>query len=119
MTARDLQKSHMQWFKGKSLDTFCPMGPTVMICDWPVPFTIHTKVNGELRQEGNTQDLIFSIPRLIAELSEGMTLLPGDVIATGTPQGVGMGFNPPKFLKKGDTVEITIDPIGTLKNTVK
>ena len=76
VTARDLQKSHMQWFKGKSLDTFCPMGPTVMIGDWPVPFTIHTKVNGELRQEGNTQDLIFSIPRLIAELSEGMTLLP-------------------------------------------
>lgn len=119
VTARDLQKSHMQWFKGKSLDTFCPMGPTVMIGDWPVPFTIYTKVNGELRQEGNTQDLIFSIQRLIAELSEGMTLLPGDVIATGTPQGVGMGFNPPKFLKKGDTVEITIDPIGTLKNTVK
>lgn len=76
------------------------MGPTVMIGDWPVPFTIYTKVNGELRQEGNTQDLIFSIPRLIAELSEGMTLLPGDVIATGTPQGVGMGFNPPKFLKR-------------------
>ncbi len=119
VTARDLQKTHLQWFRGKSLDTFCPMGPTVMVGDWPVPFTIYTKVNGHLRQEGSTSDLIFSIPKLIATLSDGMTLLPGDVIATGTPQGVGMGFNPPKFLKKGDVVEITIDPIGTLKNTVK
>ena len=119
VTARDLQKKHVQWFKGKSLDTFCPMGPTVMVGDWPVPFTIYTKVNGHLRQEGSTNDLIFSIPRLIEVLSDGMTLLPGDVIATGTPQGVGMGQNPPQFLKKGDVVEITIDPIGTLKNTVK
>lgn len=90
-----------------------------MVGDWPVPFTIYTKVNGHLRQEGSTNDLIFSIPRLIEVLSDGMTLLPGDVIATGTPQGVGMGQNPPQFLKKGDVVEITIDPIGTLKNTVK
>ena len=119
VTARDLQRKHVQWFKGKSLDTFCPMGPTVRVGDWPVPFTIYTKVNGHLRQEGSTNDLIFSIPRLIEVLSDGMTLLPGDVIATGTPQGVGMGQNPPQFLKKGDVVEITIDPIGTLKNTVK
>lgn len=119
VTARDLQKTHLQWFRGKSLDTFCPMGPTVMVGDWPVPFTIYTKVNGHLRQEGSTTDLIFSIPKLIATLSDGMTLLPGDVIATGTPQGVGMGLNPPQFLQKGDVVEITIDPIGTLKNTVK
>lgn len=76
------------------------MGPTVMVGDWPLPFTIYTKVNGSLRQEGITTDLIFSIPKLIATLSDGMTLLPGDVIATGTPQGVGMGFTPPKFLKK-------------------
>ena len=120
VTARDLQKSHMQWFKGKSLDTFCPMGPTVMIGDWPVPFTIYTKVNGELRQEGNTQDLIFSIPRLIAELSEGMTLLPGDVIATGTPSGVALGMPPEvqKYLESGDVVRCEIDGIGVLENTI-
>lgn len=119
VTARDLQKKHAQWFRGKSLDTFCPMGPTVMVGGWPVPFTILTKVNGELRQEGVTTDLIFTVEKLISVLSSGMTLLPGDVIATGTPKGVGMGFNPPKFLKKGDVVEITIDPIGTLRNRVK
>ena len=95
------------------------MGPTVMVGSWPVPFTIYTKVNGHLRQEGSTADLIFSIPKLIEVLSSGMTLLPGDVIATGTPQGVGMGMNPPQFLRKGDEVEITIDPIGTLRNKVK
>lgn len=119
VTARDLQKKHAQWFRGKSLDTFCPMGPTVMVGSWPVPFTIYTKVNGHLRQDGSTADLIFSIPKLIEVLSSGMTLLPGDVIATGTPQGVGMGMNPPQFLRKGDEVEITIDPIGTLRNKVK
>lgn len=119
VTARDLQKQHVQWFRGKSLDTFCPMGPTVLVGGWPAPFTIYTRVNGHLRQEGSTSDLIFSIPKLIATLSAGMTLLPGDVIATGTPKGVGMGMNPPEFLKKGDVVEITIDPIGTLRNTVK
>jgi FAH family protein len=119
VTARDLQKTHVQWFRGKSLDTFCPMGPTILVGGWPAPFTIYTRVNGHLRQEGNTSDLIFSIPKLISTLSAGMTLLPGDVIATGTPKGVGMGLNPPEFLKKGDVVEITIDPIGTLRNTVK
>ncbi len=119
VTARDLQRAHSQWFRGKSLDTFCPIGPTVMAGSWPVPFTIYTKVNGSLRQEGTTEDLIFSIPHLISILSSGMTLLPGDVIATGTPKGVGMGMEPPQFLKKGDVVEITIDPIGTLRNKVK
>lgn len=119
VTARDLQKQHIQWFRGKSLDTFCPMGPTVMVGGWPAPFTVYTRVNGHLRQEGSTSDLIFPIPKLISILSSGMTLLAGDVIATGTPKGVGMGMNPPQFLRKGDTVEITIDPIGTLRNTVK
>ena len=119
VTARDLQKSHEQWFKGKSLDTFCPIGPTVLIGGWPVLFTIYTKINQVLRQEGSTSDLIFSIPKIIASLSKGMTLFPGDIIATGTPQGVGMGLNPPVFLKKDDVIEITIDPIGTLKNIVK
>lgn len=118
VTARDLQKKHSQWFKGKSLDTFCPMGPSVMVGGWPSPMTVLTKVNGHLRQEGNTEDLIFPIAKLISVLSAGMTLLPGDVIATGTPEGVGMGMNPPQFLKKGDVVEITIDPIGTLRNPV-
>ena len=101
VTARDLQKKHSQWFKGKSLDTFCPMGPSVMVGGWPSPMTILTKVNGHLRQEGNTEDLIFPIAKLISVLSAGMTLLPGDVIATGTPEGVGMGMNPPQFLKRG------------------
>ncbi len=119
ITARDLQKSHAQWFRGKSLDTFCPIGPTVLIGGWPFPFTIYTKINGQLRQEGNTTDLIFSVAKLISTLSSGMTLLPGDIIATGTPEGVGMGFSPPKFLCPGDVVEITIDPIGTLRNPVK
>ena len=119
ITARDLQKSHAQWFRGKSLDTFCPIGPTVLIGGWPFPFTIYTKINGQLRQEGNTTDLIFSVAKLISTLSSGMTLLPGDIIATGTPEGVGMRFSPPKFLCPGDVVEITIDPIGTLRNPVK
>lgn len=119
VTARDLQKSHAQWFRGKSLDTFCPMGPTILVGGWPLPFTIYTKVNDTLRQEGNSTDLIFPLAKLISTLSAGMTLLPGDVIATGTPEGVGMGFNPPKFLRAGDMVEITIDPIGTLRNPVK
>ena len=87
-----------------------------MVGDWPLPFTIYTKVNGSLRQEGITTDLIFSIPKLI--VIENKIRL-NDVIATGTPQGVGMGFTPPKFLKKGDVVEINIDPIGTLRNPVK
>lgn len=119
VTARDLQSERSQWFKGKSLDTFCPMGPTVMVGTWPVPFTIYTRVNGHLRQEGNSTDMIFSVPRLIADLSAGMTLQPGDVISTGTPEGVGMGMNPPQFLKKGDVVEVEISPIGTLRNAVK
>ncbi len=119
VTARDLQKKHAQWFLGKSLDTFCPIGPFVLVGSRTEPFTLYTRVNGNLRQEGNTEDLIFSVPRLISVLSKGMTLLPGDVIATGTPKGVGMGQNPPAFLQKGDVVEITIDAIGTLRNTVK
>ena len=119
VTARDLQRKHAQWFLGKSLDTFCPIGPFVLVGARAEPFTLYTRVNGNLRQEGNTEDLIFSIHKLISVLSRGMTLLPGDVIATGTPKGVGMGQNPPTFLQKGDVVEITIDAIGTLRNTVK
>ena len=95
------------------------MGPSIMVGAWPFPFTIYTKVNGNLRQESSSSDFIFSIPKIIASLSEGMTLLPGDIIALGTPSGVGMAMNPPQFLKKGDEIEITIDPIGVLKNKVK
>lgn len=118
ITARDLQKSHEQWFKGKSLDTFCPIGPVILLGNDNINFTITTRVNGELRQQDTTNNMIFSISEIISTLSKGMTLLPGDIIATGTPYGVGMGFNPPKYLKSGDKIEITVNPIGTLTNIV-
>ena len=122
VTARDLQKRHLQWFIGKSLDGFCPMGPALLTAD-EVPdvraLRIQTRVNGELRQNGCVEELIFDIPTLIETLSAGMTLEPGDVIATGTPAGVGAGFAPPKYLQPGDRVAITIDPIGTLENPVE
>jgi len=121
VTARRMQKQHGQWFLGKSLDGYCPMGPMIVTAD-EIPdvaaLQLQTRVNGELRQDGSVADLIFAIPELIATLSHGMTLEPGDVIATGTPAGVGMGFDPHRFLQPGDVVEITIDPIGTLRNTV-
>ncbi|SUP42709.1 fumarylacetoacetate hydrolase family protein [Veillonella criceti] len=120
VTARDLQRRHNQWFLGKSLDGFCPMGPAILISDkQPKDFEIRTYVNSELRQSGTTEDLIFSIPTLISTLSRGLTLEPGDIIATGTPSGVGVGFNPPRFLQEDDEVSITIPGIGTLANTVK
>lgn len=119
ITSRDLQRSHEQWFKGKSLDTFCPIGPVILTGSNNTSFTIETKVNGELRQKDSTDNMIFSISKIISNLSKGITLLPGDIIATGTPQGVGMGFNPPKFLKSGDKIEITISNIGSLVNNVK
>lgn len=119
VTARDLQKSTSQWFRGKSLDTFAPMGPYILIGKkGPKHFEIKTEVNGELRQHGTTDDLIHSIPKLIATWSQGITLEPGDIIATGTPSGVGMSFNPPRYLEKDDQVKITISDIGTLTNTV-
>ena len=121
VTARDLQKRHVQWFVGKSPDTFCPMGPWIVTQDelpdiegsW-----MRTHVNGELRQEAPIEALIFGVDDLIATLSEVMTLEPGDVIATGTGLGVGIGFDPPKYLHSGDVVEIAIDGIGTLSNPV-
>lgn len=120
VTARDLQKRHVNWLKGKSLDTFCPMGPAILIGEQQEQhFTITTKVNGEIRQSGSTQDMIFSIPEIIEDLSNGITLEPGDIIATGTPFGVGMGFNPPRFLQSEDEISITISEIGTLTNTVR
>lgn len=122
VTARDLQKRHVQWFVGKSPDTFCPMGPCITTRDelpdirtsW-----MRTYVNGALRQEAPISNLIFDTESLIATLSEVMTLEPGDVIATGTGAGVGIGFDPPRYLVSGDVVEVSIDGIGTLRNPVE
>jgi 2-keto-4-pentenoate hydratase/2-oxohepta-3-ene-1,7-dioic acid hydratase in catechol pathway len=118
VTARDRQKKHRQWFLGKALDGFCPMGPWITTADevQANDLTLQTRVNGELRQNANTRDLIFGIPSLIETLSAGLTLQPGDVIATGTPAGVGLGFDPPRFLGPGDEVTVTITGLGTLCN---
>lgn len=118
VTARDVQMRHQQWDLGKSFDTFCPMGPWLVTADTfdATRTRVRCWVNDELRQDGQTQDLIFDLPTLIETCSRGITLHPGDVIATGTPAGVGMGFNPPRYLKSGDHVRIEIDGIGTLEN---
>ena len=121
VTARTLQSRHRQWFLGKSPDGFCPMGPCIVTADDvpdPTQLRLQTRVNGELRQDAAVSQLIFDIPTLVATLSRVMTLEPGDLIATGTCAGVGIGFTPPRFLKKGDRVAITIEPIGTLENPV-
>jgi len=120
VTARDLQGRYSQWLIGKSQDTFCPMGPWAVTRD---AFDldgagIRCHVNGELRQESRISLLIFDIPTIIATLSEGITLRPGDIIATGTPAGVGIGFDPPRYLKAGDVVRVEIDGIGVLENPV-
>jgi 2-keto-4-pentenoate hydratase/2-oxohepta-3-ene-1,7-dioic acid hydratase in catechol pathway len=123
VTARDVQVRHMQWDLGKSFDTFCPMGPWIVSADeidgrslrvrgWVTP----KGGTPELRQDASTRDMIFDIPTLIETCSRGITLLPGDVIATGTPAGVGMGFKPPKWLAAGDTVRIEIEGIGSIEN---
>jgi 2-keto-4-pentenoate hydratase/2-oxohepta-3-ene-1,7-dioic acid hydratase in catechol pathway len=122
VTARDVQKRHQQWFLGKSMQGFCPMGP------WLVPaadvphlassLQLRTWVNGELRQDASTHDMIFDVPTLIAVVSAAVCLAPGDVIATGTPAGVGAGFTPPRFLRPGDVVRVAIAGIGELENTV-
>lgn len=121
VTARGVQKRHKQWFLGKSCDTFCPMGPAIVTPDELPGLTerrIRTWVNGELRQDAAFKDLIFDIPTIIATLSRSITLYPGDVIATGTPAGVGIGFNPPRYLQAGDEVKIAVDGIGELVNRV-
>ena len=120
VTARDLQQRHGQWFLGKSQDSFCPMGPWIVTPDEIdlADTGLRTYVNGELRQSSNTRDLIFDVPTLIAIISTGITLKPGDIIATGTPAGVGMGFDPPRYLKAGDVVRVEIDGIGALENPV-
>lgn len=120
VTARDVQMRHQQWDMGKSFDTFCPMGPWVVTADElnGTNTRVQCWVNGEKRQDAVTTDLIFDIPTLIETISRGITLYPGDIIATGTPAGVGLGMNPPVFLKKGDVVRIEIDGIGVLENPV-
>ena len=122
VSARDLQTGHKQWYFGKGLDGFTPMGPCILTADetaFPPALEISCAVNGEERQHSNTSLLIHGIPEIIEELSAGMTLLPGTVIATGTPAGVGMGFEPPRFLEAGDVVECTIQNIGTLRSTAR
>lgn len=122
VTARDLQKRTSQWFLGKSLDGFGPMGPYLVHASafsWPIATGIRTFVNGEVRQDSNTELLYFGVAKLIATISAGITLEPGDIIATGTPEGVGMGFTPPKYLNDGDVVEVEIDGIGRLTNPVR
>jgi 2-keto-4-pentenoate hydratase/2-oxohepta-3-ene-1,7-dioic acid hydratase in catechol pathway len=120
VTARDLQGRHKQWLIGKSQDSFCPMGPWLVSADEIdlADTAVRCWVNGELRQDANTRALIFDVPTLIETLSRGLTLLPGDIIATGTPAGVGIGFNPPKYLRPGDVVRIEIAGIGVLENPV-
>lgn len=121
VTARDWQSRHQQWHMGKSFDTFCPMGPWLVSADEcdGTHTRVRCVVNGEARQDASTTDLIFDIPTLIETLSAGITLYPGDVIATGTPVGVGIGFKPPKYLQPGDVVRIEIDGIGALENPVR
>jgi 2-keto-4-pentenoate hydratase/2-oxohepta-3-ene-1,7-dioic acid hydratase in catechol pathway len=121
VTARDLQRAHGQWFKGKSLDDACPIGPWIVSAEElgdAQLLDIALRRNGEQKQRSNTSHMIFPIRRLIAELSKGMTLLPGDVIATGTPEGVGFARNPPEFLADGDALEVEIEKIGVLRNRV-
>lgn len=122
VSARNIQRKHGQWFKGKSLETFCPMGPYIAhksLINFPVELDIMCKVNGEIRQNSNTKNFIFDIPYVISDLSKGMKLQAGDIIITGTPAGVGLGFKPFKFLKPGDVVECYIEKIGTLTNKLE
>ena len=123
VSARDVQTAHKQWYFGKSLDGFTPIGPCIVTSDefdtYPPKLGIRSFVNGEKRQDSNTGLQIFDIDHVIHELTQGMTLKAGTIIATGTPAGVGMGMDPPQFLKPGDTVRCEIDGIGSLTNTVR
>lgn len=121
-SARELQQSHVQWYRGKSLDTYSAMGPVILhksALPFPIEVDIKSFVNGELRQSSNTRLFLANIPKIISEISTGITLEAGDIIITGTPAGVGLGFNPPKFLKKGDQVICEIPEIGKLKNIIE
>jgi 2-keto-4-pentenoate hydratase/2-oxohepta-3-ene-1,7-dioic acid hydratase in catechol pathway len=118
VTARDVQMRHQQWDMGKSFDTFCPMGPWIVTADEfdGTKTRVRCWVNGELRQDGPTENMIFDIPTLIETISRGITLFPGDVIATRTPAGVGMGMKPPRYLKAGDVVKVEIEGLGAIEN---
>ncbi|MDO4261830.1 MAG: fumarylacetoacetate hydrolase family protein [Eubacteriales bacterium] len=121
VSARNVQTRHKQWYFGKSLDGFTPMGPCILTDDevaFPPKLSVRSRVNGELRQNSTTELLIFGVAHVISELSSGMTLKAGTIIATGTPAGVGMGFTPPRFLHPGDVVECSIEGIGSLTNPV-
>ena len=122
VSARNIQKQHEQWFIGKSPDTYCPMGPAIVTSDEIGDVTklkLKTIVNGEVRQDSIVERLIFDIPTLLSTISKTMTLEVCDIIATGTPAGVGIGFEPPVYLKSGDQVEVSIDKLGVLRNTIK
>lgn len=122
MSARNLQTAHKQWYFGKSLDDFTPIGPWIVTKDEftnPPALPIRSYINGELRQDSNTELMINGIEKVICQLSQGMTLQAGTIIAMGTPAGVGMGFQPPKFLKAGDIVKCEIEGIGTMTNEIK
>lgn len=118
VTARDVQMRHQQWDMGKSFDTFCPMGPWIVTADAfdGTRTRVRCWVNGELRQDGPTENMIFDIPALIETISRGITLYPGDVIATGTPAGVGMGMTPPRYLATGDVVRVEVEGLGSIEN---
>jgi 2-keto-4-pentenoate hydratase/2-oxohepta-3-ene-1,7-dioic acid hydratase in catechol pathway len=121
VSARDLQFAHGQWFKGKSLDGFCPMGPVVVTADAfgdPQNKRLTLRVNGDVRQNASTRDMIFGVDAIIESLSRGMTLEAGDLIATGTPEGVGLGRTPPEYLQDGDVMEAEIEGIGILRNRI-
>ena len=121
VSARDLQRKHKQYFKGKSLDGACPMGPWIVTADEiddPHNLRVITRVNGQVKQDSNTEFMIFDIPEIIRQLSIGMTLIPGDIIATGTPSGVGFARQPPEFLQPGDVVECEIEKIGKIRNQI-
>ncbi len=122
VSARNIQKQHEQWFIGKSPDTYCPMGPSIVTSDEIGDVTklkLKTTVNGEVRQDSIVERLIFDIPTLLSTISKTMTLEVCDIIATGTPAGVGIGFEPPVYLKSGDQVEVSIDKLGVLRNAIK
>ena len=121
MSARRLQMDHKQWYRGKSLNNFAIMGPYIITkdeIDYPLNLDIKSYVNGELRQNSNTKNMIHSVADIVFELSSSMTLEPGDIIATGTPSGVGIAFNPPKTLKKGDIVKCSIENLGDIENKI-
>jgi 2-keto-4-pentenoate hydratase/2-oxohepta-3-ene-1,7-dioic acid hydratase in catechol pathway len=122
VSARDLQYQHKQWFKGKSLDGFCPMGPVVVTADEfgdPHAKRISLRVNGETRQDATTADMIFKVDAILEHLTRGFTVEPGDLIATGTPEGVALGRTPPDYLQAGDIIETEIEGIGTMRNRLE